>query len=65
MPPNTTLRGSGQSASAKHYTTQTNRKPKCTIIIESDKDIKHLNKLKTVADKYNITIELIDEGRSK
>ena len=44
---------------ALYYSIKTNRKPKCAIILRSSKDIKYLNRLKTVADKYDITIEVI------
>lgn len=50
--------GVGQSL---HYALMLNKKPAILLILEDDKDIKYLNRIKVTANKYNITIWTIDK----
>ena len=43
---------------ALYYSIKTNRKPKCVLIMRSDEE-RYLKRLKTVADEYDIKIEII------
>ena len=41
---------------AIYYAEMTGRQPACLLIIETDKDLKHLEKIRKLKDKYNLTV---------
>lgn len=42
-----------------HYSILTGKQPACALILEHDSDIKYLERLKIVADKYGIKVFII------
>lgn len=44
-----------------HYALMLNKKPAVLLILEDDKDIKYLNRIKVTSNKYHITIWIINK----